>query len=53
MENADETTNATDHVNKDIDYRIDKENTMIDQGKKYLFTKVLKRMMHLQCKIIQ
>jgi hypothetical protein len=33
MEKADETTDATGHVNKDCDDRIDEENTIIDQGK--------------------
>ncbi len=33
MEKADETTDATGHVNKDCDDRIDEENTILDQGK--------------------
>ncbi len=33
MEKADETTDASGHVNKDCDDRIDDENTIIDQGK--------------------
>jgi hypothetical protein len=33
MEKADETTDATGHVNKDCDDRIDEEHTIIDQGK--------------------
>jgi hypothetical protein len=33
MEKADETTDASGHVNKDCDDRIDGENTIIDQGK--------------------
>jgi hypothetical protein len=33
MEKADETTDATGHVNKDGDDGIDEENTIIDQGK--------------------
>jgi hypothetical protein len=33
MEKADETTDATGHVNKDCDDRIDEENTIINQGK--------------------
>jgi hypothetical protein len=30
MEKADETTDATSHVNKDCDDRINEENTIID-----------------------
>jgi hypothetical protein len=33
MEKADETTDASGHVNKDCDDRIDEEDTIIDQGK--------------------
>jgi hypothetical protein len=33
FEKADETTDATGHVNKDCDDRIDEENTIINQGK--------------------
>jgi hypothetical protein len=33
MEKADEKTDATGHVNKDCDGRIDEENTIIDEGK--------------------
>jgi hypothetical protein len=33
IEKADETTDASGHVNKDCDDKIDEENTIIDQGK--------------------
>jgi hypothetical protein len=33
MEKADETTDASGHINKDYDDRIDEKNTIIDQGK--------------------
>jgi hypothetical protein len=33
MEKADKTTDAFGHFNKDCDDRIDKENTIIDQGR--------------------
>jgi hypothetical protein len=35
MEKADETTDASGHVNKDCDDRIDEQNTIIDQGKDF------------------